>query len=98
LRIVSNTDLYGVYNQVCEGDCSRYDVAVEFVRLLGLERRIKVTEVDSDYFREEYFAPRPASEKLVNTKLHARGFNHMPHWRDALADYASEFKAALEAR
>ena len=98
LRIVAGTDLYGVYNQVCEGDCSRYEVAVEFVRLLGLEKRVKVTQVDSDYFRQEYFAPRPASEKLVNTKLHARGFKHMPHWRDALADYAKEFKGALAAR
>jgi dTDP-4-dehydrorhamnose reductase len=98
IRIVAGTDLYGVYNQVCEGDCSRYDVAVEFVRLLGLEGRVKVTEVDSDYFKQEYFAPRPASEKLVNTKLHARGFRHMPHWRDALAEYAEEFKAALPRR
>jgi len=95
LRIVAGTDLYGVYNQVCEGDCSRYDVAVEFVRLLGLENRVKVTQVGSDYFKQEYFAPRPASEKLVNMKLHARGFRHMPHWRDALADYAKEFKAVL---
>ena len=95
LRIVAGTDLYGVYNQVCEGDCSRYDVAVEFVRLLGLEDRVKVTQVGSDYFKKEYFAPRPASEKLVNMKLHARGFRHMPHWRDALADYAREFRAAL---
>ena len=98
IRIVAGTDLYGVYNQVCECDCSRYDVAVEFVRLLGLEGRVKVTEVDSDYFKQEYFAPRPASEKLVNTKLHARGFRHMPHWRDALAEYAEEFKAALPRR
>ena len=95
LRIFADTDLYGVYNQVCEGDCSRYDVAVEFVRLLGLADRVKVTKVGSDYFREEYFAPRPASEKLVNMKLHARGFRHMPPWRDALADYAREFRAAL---
>ncbi len=74
MRIVAGTGLYWLYNQVCEGDCSRYDVAVEFVRLLGLEGRVRVTQVDSDYFREEYFAPRPASEKLVNMKLHARGF------------------------
>jgi dTDP-4-dehydrorhamnose reductase len=98
LRIVGGTDLYGVYNQVCEGDCSRYDVAVEFVRLLGLEDRVKVTEVGSEHFKQEYFAPRPASEKLVNMKLHARGFSHMPHWRDALADYAEEFRAALPRR
>jgi dTDP-4-dehydrorhamnose reductase len=95
LRLLAGTDLYGLYNQVCEGDCSRHDVAVEFVRLLGLEGRVRVTQVDSDYFRQEYFAPRPASEKLVNMKLHARGFRHMPHWRDALAEYAKEFKAAL---
>lgn len=95
LRIMAGTDMYGVYNQVCEGECSRYDVAVEFVRLLGLEDHVKVTQVGSDYFKEEYFAPRPASEKLVNMKLRMRGFNHMPHWRDALAEYAAEFRAAL---
>ena len=60
-----------------------------------LEGRVEVTKVGSDYFKGEYFAPRPASEKLVNMKLHARGFRHMPHWRDALAEYAREFKAAL---
>jgi dTDP-4-dehydrorhamnose reductase len=96
LRIVAGSGLYGLYNQVCEGDCSRYEVAVEFVRLLGLQDRVRVTQVDSDYFREEYFAPRPASEKLVNMKLRARGFSHMPDWRTALADYAEEFKAALD--
>jgi len=95
LRIFAGTDLYGLYNQVCEGECSRYDVAVEFVRLLGLEDRVRVTQVDSDYFRQEYFAPRPASEKLTNMKLHARGFTHMPHWRNALAEYAKEFTAEL---
>jgi dTDP-4-dehydrorhamnose reductase len=95
LRIVAETDLYGVYNQVCEGECSRYEVAVEFVRLLGLENQVKVTRVGSDYFNEEYFAPRPASEKLVNLKLRMRGFHHMPHWRDALAEYAEEFRRAL---
>lgn len=98
IRIVAGTDLYGVYNQVCEGDCSRYDVAVEFVRLLGLDGTVTVTKVSSDHFRDEYFAPRPASEKLVNVKLHARGFHHMPHWRDALADYAQVYRARLESQ
>lgn len=96
LRIVAGTDLYGVYNQVCEGECSRYDVALEFVRLLGLEDQVEVTRVPSEYFQDEYFAPRPASEKLVNLKLRSRGFDHMPHWRDALAEYAAEFKSALD--
>ncbi|SHG59009.1 SDR family oxidoreductase [Flagellimonas flava] len=88
---VVQSGLYGVYNQVCNGDCSRFDVAKEFVRLLGLEKDVKVTKVDSDYFKAEYFAPRPFSEKLVNLKLNARGLNVMPDWQEALEDYSKVF-------
>jgi len=88
---VAESDLYGVYNQVCTGDCSRHDVAVEFIKLLGLVDKIKVEKVNSDYFKQEYFAPRPQSEKLVNTKLNARNINFMPFWKDALAEYSEEF-------
>jgi len=92
---VVETDLYGLYNQVCEGDCSRYEVALEFVKLLGLEKEIKITKVKSDYFKNEYFAPRPYSEKLVNLKLNSRKINFMPHWKDALSDYSLVFKQDL---
>ena len=89
---VVESGLYGLYNQVCGGDCSRYDVAVEFVKELGLEDKIKVTKVSSDHFKTEYFAPRPPSEKLVNFKLDARGINFMPEWHEALKDYAKRFQ------
>jgi dTDP-4-dehydrorhamnose reductase len=92
---VVETDLFGLYNQVCDGDCSRYDVAFEFVRLLGLENEIKITKVSSDYFKNEYFAPRPYSEKLVNLKLNARKINFMPNWKDALKEYSLVFKKDL---
>ncbi|HEX5788454.1 MAG TPA: NAD(P)-dependent oxidoreductase [Woeseiaceae bacterium] len=92
---VVESGLYGLYNQVCGGDCSRHDVAVAFVNLLGLENDVKVTKVSSDHFRTEYFAPRPASEKLVNFKLNARGINFMPDWQVALEQYAERFKSAL---
>jgi dTDP-4-dehydrorhamnose reductase len=92
---VVESELYGLYNQVCGGDCSRYDVAVEFVRLLGLADDVKVTKVSSEHFKTEYFAPRPPSEKLVNFKLDARGINFMPEWHDALAQYAERFKTEL---
>lgn len=92
---VAETDLYGVYNQVCSGSGSRYDVAKEFVRLLGLEDQIELVKVGSSKFKKEYFAPRPRSEKLENLKLRARNIDFMPHWKDALADYAPEFKADL---
>jgi len=94
---VAETNLYGVYNQVCSGSGSRYDVAEEFVRLLGLENRIKMDKVGSDKFEEEYFAPRPKSEKLVNLKLRARGIDFMPYWKEALAEYVEEFKADLNS-
>jgi dTDP-4-dehydrorhamnose reductase len=86
------SEIYGLYNQVCGGSGSRLDVAREFVRLLGLESRLRVEEVDSDFFKNEYFAPRPASEKLVNTKLIARGLNVMRPWEVCLAEYAAEFR------
>ncbi|NER18916.1 SDR family oxidoreductase [Spongiivirga citrea] len=88
---VVQSGLYGVYNQVCNGDCSRYDVAKEFVKLLGLEGDIRVSKVDSDHFKSEYFAPRPFSEKLTNLKLNTRGLNVMPDWKEALEDYSKQF-------
>ncbi len=48
---------YGVYNMVCDEDCSRYDVAVEIVNILGLESKITVEKVKSDFFQQEYFGP-----------------------------------------
>ncbi|MCP4268630.1 MAG: NAD(P)-dependent oxidoreductase [Candidatus Brocadiaceae bacterium] len=94
LEIVQ-TELYGLYNMVCEGSCSRYDVAVEFIRLLGLENEISIEIVGSDYFNDEYFAPRPCSEKLLNLKLSSRGVNYMKDWRTCLEDYAEGFKPLL---
>lgn len=93
---VVETDLYGLYNQVCGGDCSRYDVAVEFVNCLGLHNKVIVKKVNSDFFSEEYFAPRPFSEKLINMKLDARGINYMRDWKDCLQEYAEIFRLDLD--
>jgi len=94
---VIDTGYYGLYNQVCGGGGSRLDVAKEFVRLLGLEHEVKVTEVDSNHWKQEYFAPRPYSEKLINLKLDLRKMNHMRDWKVCLAEYAQVFKADLGA-
>jgi dTDP-4-dehydrorhamnose reductase len=82
---------YGVFNAVCQGEATRYDVAVEFVRLLGLEDEIKVNIVDSSFWSKEYFAPRPASEKLITLRLDAKGLNVMRPWKEALAEYVTEY-------
>ena len=87
---VINKKQYGLYNQVCKGDCSRYDVALEMVKLLKLN--IPVNLVDSDFFKNEYWAPRPYSEKLNNLKLEARGLNNMRHWKECLKEYLENYK------
>jgi dTDP-4-dehydrorhamnose reductase len=95
IRTLVESGEYGLYNQVCGGSGSRHDVAVAFVDMLGLANDVKVTRVASDHFKTEYFAPRPASEKLVNMKLDARGRNVMRDWKTCLGEYAAVYRDDL---
>jgi len=79
-------DAYGTYHMVCEGSGSRFDVAVEIVRIFG-DESVMVASVDSSFFKEQYPAPRPRSEMLINAKLRHMGINQMRRWRDALREY-----------
>lgn len=92
---VIESGFYGLYNQVCSGSCSRYDVALEFIKFLGLENSVKITKVASDHFKKDYFAPRPYSEKLINMKLNYRNMNYMRDWKICLQEYAEVFKQDL---
>lgn len=92
------TGYYGLYNQTCLGNGSRYDVAQEFIRLLGLVKSVKVTKISSDHFKDEYFAPRPFSEKLVNLKLSMRNINFMKNWQECLAEYSAVFREDYEQK
>lgn len=94
---VVGSGLHGVYNQVCQGNGSRYDVAVALVDALGLADQVTVHPVTSDYFATEYFAERPASEQLVNFKLAARGLDVMRSWQECLTEYAEVYRQDLEA-
>ena len=77
---------YGTYHVACEGSATRYEIAKEFVRLLGKD--ISVTKVSSDFFGKEYHATRPDSEVLVNSTI--PGFKAR-HWKECLAEYSKEF-------
>jgi dTDP-4-dehydrorhamnose reductase len=77
---------YGTYHMVCEGDGTRYDVAKEILDICGRED-IKLEKVDSSYFEETYFAPRPRSEIMINANLSKIGINLMRPWKQALYDY-----------
>ena len=77
----------GLFNMVCNGLTSRFEVAAELLRILELADDIKINEVSSDYFSDEYFVDRPDSEQLVNKRLDELGINLMREWNVALMDY-----------
>ncbi len=85
------SEMYGLYNQVCGGAGSRYDVALELIDALGLKGRVEIKKVSSEHFASDYFAPRPASEQLVNSKLDSRKLNVMRDWRVCVREYAVRF-------
>ena len=87
VKVLIENKYWGLYNMACEGLTSRKEVANEILNVLNLNGKIKVNEVSSEFFKKEYFAPRPFSERLVNKKLSMRNVNHMRDWRIALNEY-----------
>lgn len=84
-------EFWGLYNCVCGGQTNRLEVARELLQILGKENDIKITTVTSDYFKDIYFAARPASERLVTKKLNLRGLNQMRDWKVALKEYIENY-------
>lgn len=91
VQLLLEKEYWGLYNMVCGGQTSRLEVARELVSILGLEEEVNIVPVDSEYFKETYFADRPASERLINKKLNLRGLNVMRDWRIALKEYIGEY-------
>lgn len=97
-ELLLSTQYWGVYNMVCAGVTSRLEVARYLIDALGIGNRVKITEVPSGHFATEYFAPRPASERLLTTKLDLRGLNIMRDWRTCLSEYvANRYAGYLDA-
>ena len=87
IDLVLDNELCGIYNLVCEGVTSRADVTEEILKVLKLSKKISINLVNSDYFKKEYFAPRPYSERLINKKLNLRNLNIMRDWKVCLSEY-----------
>ena len=90
-KVLLENEYWGLYNMVCQGVTSRLEVAHEIVNLLGLTDKIEIREVGSDFFQNEYFAQRPASERLACKKLELRNAYHMRHWKVALQEYLQNY-------
>jgi dTDP-4-dehydrorhamnose reductase len=91
VRLLLEKEYWGLYNMVCGGQTSRYEVAKELLGILNLTDSVKLTPVSSDYFKETYFAERPPCERLINRKLNIRNINLMRDWKEALNDYLASY-------
>lgn len=91
VKLLLKSEFWGLYNLVCGGESSRLEVAQEMIKLLGLEEKVKIHPVTSDYFSKEYFAERPPCERLINRKLIIRNMNVMRDWRVALKEYLDNY-------
>jgi len=91
VKLLLQNEYWGLYNMVCGGQTSRYEVAQEMLKLLRLGDVVKLTPVDSDYFKDVYFAERPPCERLVNRKLNIRNINLMRDWKIALEEYLTNY-------
>ena len=60
------------------------------LELQAADSEILLVEVDSSFFAEEYFAPRPRSEIMRNLVLDLQGMNLMRPWREALREYLAQ--------
>ena len=84
-------EFWGVYNLVCEGLTGRLEVAQELIKILQLESRVTIIPVDSNFWKETYFAIRPPSERLINKKLALRSLNVIRDWRICLREYIEKY-------
>ena len=84
-------EYWGLYNCVCGGQTSRLEVAQEFLKIIGKQNQVAINVVTSEYFAEEYFADRPASERLWTRKLQLRGVGAMRDWKVSLKEYIDSY-------
>ncbi|MBT7392202.1 NAD(P)-dependent oxidoreductase [archaeon] len=91
VRTLLEKEFWGLYNMVCGGQASRIEVANELIKVIEKEGEIKIIPVSSEYFKEEYYAPRPMSERLINKKLTLRNLNIMRDWKVTLKEYIKDY-------
>lgn len=87
IELLINRNERGLFNMVCKGLTDRLEVARELLTLLKLNDVIKITEVDSNHFKNEYFAERPECERLINKRLNDKNLDMMRDWKVSLKEY-----------
>ncbi len=91
IKYLLDHEAYGLYHGACDGGGSRADVARFMLEKLGVADKVKVREVDSTYFKQNYFAARPRSEKLINIELKKIAPHLTRDWQICLDEYLKRF-------
>lgn len=77
----------GVFNLICDENTSRLEVSKFILKKMNLYKEVKINEVSSDFFKNEYFAKRPYSEILIPHRLKLLGMYKMRNWKTSLSEY-----------
>jgi len=96
IEYLLDNKFYGLYHGTCEGSGSRYNIADFLLKNLPLDREVAIKKVDSGFFRETYFAPRPRSENLSNLKLKKINPALTREWQTCLAEYLGRYNWQLQ--
>jgi len=91
VQVLLEKEYWGLYNMVCSGEASRFEVTKELLKILNLQDEIKITLVNPEYFKDTYPVVRPDCERLDNCKLRLRNLNLMRDWRIALKEYIEQY-------
>jgi dTDP-4-dehydrorhamnose reductase len=87
---VSQTDYYGVFHASCNGVCSRFDFASEFLKLANFD--IEITPCATADFPSP--AKRPAYSALDNMMLRSTIGDTFCDWQQAILEYITELRSA----
>lgn len=91
VRLLIERKCTGLFNIANLGNTTRLEIAKKIVSILGLEKEIEILEVSSDYFKDNYSAPRPDCECLIDKRLDKLNLNIMQSWKTALKDYLENY-------
>jgi len=86
IHAVALSDERGVFHLTNSGDCTRFEMGLEVVRLLGLDAEPVGVSGDEVGF----IAPRPPRTVLSCTRYERRFARRMRSWQEALSDYLAD--------
>jgi len=79
----------GVWCMSCEGHASFHELACHCIRVLKLDRQIKITPIEAHAVETPDMAYRPNRVTMSNSKLKHAGLYGQRRWQDAIAEYLS---------